>query len=73
LSDPTPLKNWILALTDFPEDEAMRISREAIYQALYVESRGVLKSALAACLRTGPCAAGASGAISAAGMGACDT
>lgn len=28
---------------DFPEDESMRISHEAIYQALYVESRGGLK------------------------------
>jgi IS30 family transposase len=38
---------------DFPDDEAMRISHEAIYQALYVESRGALKRELVACLRTG--------------------
>jgi IS30 family transposase len=38
---------------DFPEDESMRISPEAIYQALYVESRGALKRELVACLRTG--------------------
>jgi IS30 family transposase len=38
---------------DFPDDESMRISREAIYQALYVESRGALKRELVACLRTG--------------------
>ncbi|MGW6902775.1 IS30 family transposase [Streptomyces sp. NPDC054919] len=38
---------------DFPEDESMRISHEAIYQALYVESRGSLKRELVACLRTG--------------------
>ena len=38
---------------DFPEDESMRISHEAIYQALYVESRGALKRELVACLRTG--------------------
>jgi IS30 family transposase len=31
----------------------MRISHEAIYQALYVESRGALKRDLVACLRTG--------------------
>jgi IS30 family transposase len=27
---------------DFPDDETMRISHEAIYQALYLESRGAL-------------------------------
>jgi IS30 family transposase len=38
---------------DFPDDRSMRISHEAIYQALYVESRGALKRELVACLRTG--------------------
>lgn len=38
---------------DFPHDETMRISHEAIYQALYVEGRGALKRELVACLRTG--------------------
>lgn len=38
---------------DFPDDETMRISHEAIYQALFVESRGALKRDLVACLRTG--------------------
>lgn len=38
---------------DFPEDERMRISHEAIYQALYVQGRGALRSELTACLRTG--------------------
>jgi IS30 family transposase len=38
---------------DFPDDESMRISHEAIYQALYVESRGALKRELVACLRSG--------------------
>ena len=38
---------------DFPDDDAMRISHEAIYQALYVQSRGALKRELVACLRTG--------------------
>jgi IS30 family transposase len=38
---------------EFPDDESMRISHEAIYQALYVESRGALKRELVTCLRTG--------------------
>jgi IS30 family transposase len=38
---------------DFPDDQSMRISHEAIYQALYVQGRGGLKRELAACLRTG--------------------
>jgi IS30 family transposase len=38
---------------DFPDDRGMRISHEAIYQALYVQSRGALKRELVACLRTG--------------------
>ena len=38
---------------DFPGDEAMRISHEAIYQALYIQGRGALKRELTACLRTG--------------------
>jgi len=38
---------------DFPDDEVMRISHEAIYQALYVQGRGALRRELTACLRTG--------------------
>ncbi|MBC7279764.1 IS30 family transposase [Nocardioides sp.] len=38
---------------DFPDDESMRISHEAIYQALFIEGRGALKRELVACLRTG--------------------
>ena len=38
---------------DFPDDESMRISHEAIYQSLYIEGRGALKRELVACLRTG--------------------
>jgi IS30 family transposase len=38
---------------DFPEDASMRISHEAIYQALYVQGRGGLRRELTACLRTG--------------------
>jgi IS30 family transposase len=38
---------------DFPQDQSMRISPEAIYQALYVQGRGALRRELSACLRTG--------------------
>ena len=31
---------------DFPDDEAMRISHEAIYQALFVQGRGALRREL---------------------------
>ena len=40
-------------LLDFPEDKSMRISHEAIYQALYIQGRGALKRELVSCLRTG--------------------
>ena len=38
---------------DLPDDETMRISHEALYQALYVQGRGALRRELTACLRTG--------------------
>ncbi|KUG54782.1 transposase, partial [Serinicoccus chungangensis] len=38
---------------DFPDDESMRISHEAIYQSLFIQGRGALKRELVACLRTG--------------------
>jgi IS30 family transposase len=38
---------------DFPEDGTKRISHEAIYQSLYVQSRDGLRRDLTACLRTG--------------------
>ncbi|WP_186315519.1 IS30 family transposase [Catellatospora sichuanensis] len=54
---------WVLAWSpeqisrhlalDFPYDASMRISHEAIYQALYVESRGALPRELVLHLRTG--------------------
>jgi IS30 family transposase len=38
---------------DFPDDMTMRISHEAIYQALFIQGRGGLRRELTACLRTG--------------------
>jgi IS30 family transposase len=56
-------RRWVMAwspeqisrrlVIDFPDDESMRISHEAIYQALFVQSRGALKRELVTCLRTG--------------------
>ena len=40
-------------LLNTTDDEEMRVSHEAIYQALYIEGRGALKRELVACLRTG--------------------
>lgn len=48
---PERISNRLRA--EFPDDESMHISHEAIYQALYVESRGALKRGLVACLRRG--------------------
>jgi IS30 family transposase len=38
---------------DFPGDTTMRISHEAIYQALFIQGRGALRRELTACLRSG--------------------
>lgn len=38
---------------DFPDDMTMRISHEAIYQALFIQGRGALRRELSACLRSG--------------------
>ena len=38
---------------DHPDDTKMRISHEAIYQALYIQGRGALKRELTQCLRSG--------------------
>lgn len=47
---PEQISNRLLV--DFPDDESMRISHEAIYQALYVQGRGALRRKLTTCLRT---------------------
>jgi IS30 family transposase len=54
---------------DFPDDESMRISHEAIYQALFVQSRGALKRELVACLRTGRALRVPRGRVGARGKG----
>lgn len=56
---------------DFPDDESMRISHEAIYQALYIQCRGALERELVGCLRHGPGVARPAGQGSGQGMGTC--
>jgi len=48
---PEQISNRLIV--DYPDDESMRISHEAIYRALYVQGRGALRRELTACLRTG--------------------
>ena len=48
---PEQISNRLRA--DFPDDETMRISHEAVYQALFIQGRGALRRELVACLRTG--------------------
>jgi hypothetical protein len=38
---------------DFPHDPTIRVSDEAIYQALFIKGRGALRRELTACLRSG--------------------
>ena len=38
---------------EYPDDESMRVSPEAIYRALYIQGRGALRRELTACWRTG--------------------
>ena len=48
---PEQIANRLRA--DFPDDQSMRISHEAIYQALYIQGRGALKRELVSYLRMG--------------------
>lgn len=47
---PEQISGWLKR--QFPDDQDMRISHEAIYRSLFIQSRGVLKKELTAHLRT---------------------
>jgi len=47
---PEQISGWLKQA--FPNDEDMRISHEAIYRSLFIQTRGVLKKELTAHLRT---------------------
>lgn len=40
-------------VSEFPDDESMRVSTETIYQAIYLQARGGLRREVAVALRTG--------------------
>ncbi|MBJ7593549.1 MAG: IS30 family transposase, partial [Candidatus Dormibacteraeota bacterium] len=47
---PEQISGWLV--NEYPDDATMRISHEAIYRSLFVQTRGVLKRELLAHLRT---------------------
>jgi IS30 family transposase len=49
----SPEQISVMLRQEFPGEPEMRVSHEAIYQAIYVQGRGALRRELAACLRTG--------------------
>lgn len=49
----SPEQISVMLAAEFPDRPEMRVSHEAIYQAIYVQGRGALRRELARCLRTG--------------------
>ena len=48
---PEQVSTWLRR--QFPDRPEMQVSRETIYQSIYVQGRGALRRELASCLRTG--------------------
>ncbi len=48
---PLQISRWLVAA--YPDDEEMRVSHETIYQSLFIQGRGALRTELWRCLRTG--------------------
>ena len=48
---PAQISSWLVDA--YPGDEEMRVSHETIYQSLFVQGRGALRTELWRCLRTG--------------------
>jgi IS30 family transposase len=53
LDDLSPQQISGRLLTEFPDDPGMRVSHETIYQALFLQARGELRTQLKLALRTG--------------------
>jgi len=51
LWSPAQIARWLAER--YPNNPEMRVSHETIYQSLFVQSRGALRTELHACLRTG--------------------
>src|SRR5690606_6738951 len=48
---PEQIAGWLK--TEYPDNDAMHVSHETIYQSLYIQARGVLKKELVCHLRSG--------------------
>ena len=64
---PEQISGWLKR--QFPADQSMQVSHEAIYRSLFIQTRGVLKKELMAHLRTGRQMRQAKGGTTKSGLG----